>query len=100
MIFEIRNILLNIVLIVFIHIFVSHIYSEHCSRYYRFSDIFGLNVIRTECKMLLKIINITSNIIENLNILIITTIITIVKMYKYPKNKNIKDELLDNFIKK
>ncbi len=37
--------------------------------------------MRIECKILLKTINITSNIIENLHILIITSILTILKKY-------------------
>lgn len=81
MLFEILSILLNIILLVLVHIYASHIYSEYCTHYYNVTDIFGLNIIRIECKILLKTINITSNIIENLHILIITSILTILKKY-------------------
>ena len=81
MLFEILSILLNIILLVLVHIYASHIYREYCTRYYNVTDIFGLNIIRIECKILLKTITITSNIIENLHILIITSILTILKKY-------------------
>jgi len=81
MLFEILSILLNIILLVLAHIYASHIYSEYCTHYYNVTDLFGLNIIRIECKILLKTINITSNIIENLHILIITSILTILKKY-------------------
>lgn len=95
MFLEIRNVLLNITLLVFIHIFVSHIYSQYCSQYYNIIDIFGLSIVRNECKILLKVINTTSNLIENLHIFVITSIITIIKMYKSPVKTN---EIIQNLI--